>query len=123
MKHAESKCKICTHPLRDEIDEMLLAEIRYASILMFAGEHGLQLSASGLSRHKNHHFGNSESDLIAQIEDAVKKHLARCLRELKRRDVESLSVEELIANAQTAAEALAVVNLPLKIERRGRQPR
>lgn len=106
---SKNKCKICAHLLRNEIDEMLVAGIRYASILSFARERGLQISLTGISRHRNTHLLGPGSDVLSQIEDAIKKHLARCLRELKGRKVESLSVEELIASAQTAVEALAVV--------------
>ncbi|WP_337869831.1 phage protein Gp27 family protein [Meiothermus sp.] len=59
-----TRCKVCQSPLRDEIDQMLLGDIRrpdgspyrIEDIVSWAAARGEQLSAGGLSRHRTTHL-------------------------------------------------------------------
>lgn len=101
------KCKICRHLLRGEIDQMIAAGIRYDSIVEFASERGLQLSSSGLSRHRANHLMMSESEALKELENAdtaVNKVLTRLVCELGRRSLKDLSTKQIAAYIQASLE-------------------
>ncbi|GEM_PF-1004052 len=60
----ERRCKVCTSPVRDAIDAMLLGETRgpndelltYEGIIAWAAEQGVTLTSSSLSRHRHNHL-------------------------------------------------------------------
>lgn len=113
---SKNRCKICAHLLRNEIDEMLVAGIRYASILSFARERGFQISLSSLSRHRNNHLRVSESEALKDLENvdtAVREVLTRLVRELKRRNLKDLSTKQIAVYTQAALEvSLALRSSP-----------
>lgn len=49
-------CKVCTHPRRNEIEEMLMLGTSYKGILETLGEDADNLSAKSLSNHKRKHI-------------------------------------------------------------------
>lgn len=113
---SKSKCKICAHSLRDDIDELLIAGVKGNAILKFAGERGLKITNSGLSRHRNNHLRVSESEAREALDDAdtaVRKVLTKLVRELKRRSLEDLSTKQIAIYTQAALEvSLALRSSP-----------
>lgn len=113
---SKSKCKICAHPLRDDIDELLIAGFKGNAIVDYADERGLKITNSGLSRHRNNHLRVSESEAREALEDAdtaVRKVLTKLVRELKRRNLEELSTKQVAAYTQAALEvSLALRSSP-----------
>lgn len=59
-----TRCKVCTSPLREEVDARLLGErrtpegayFRYEEIVAWANQQGLDISSGGLSRHRSNHL-------------------------------------------------------------------
>ena len=115
VSRSESKCKICMSQLRDEIDARIIEGEKYEIIVSFASEQGLGISESGISRHRNNHLLALEREADIQLENpetAVKKVLARLVRELEHRDLESLSTKQLAAYTQAALEVSVAFRSP-----------
>ena len=112
---SESKCKICMSQLRGEIDVRIIDGETHEAIINFASNHGFRLSSSGISRHRNNHLLALESEAVKQLEDpetAIKKVLARLVRELEYRDLENLSTKQLAAYTQAALEVSVAFRSP-----------
>jgi hypothetical protein len=131
----ERRCKICTSPLRGEIDARVLGDVRdaddrlftYEDVVAWAAERGEQITASSLSRHRSNHLQPSVMmaletqkymDAMAKatgrklsIHSAVANVIAtKTLRQLDDIDVKDMDPEKLLRVALRAAE------VSLKIE-------
>lgn len=132
----ERRCKVCTSPVRNAVDAMLLGETRgpddqlltYEAIIEFAAGEGVTLTASSLSRHRHNHLQPSlqmaletqrHMDAIAEatgrrltLHSAVANVIAtKTLRLLDDMDVSEIAPERLLRVALRAAE------VGLKLER------
>jgi glutathione S-transferase len=103
-----SRCKICTSSLREEIDLMLIGEtlledgtrFEYVEIMRWASDKGLQISAGGLSRHRTNHLNPA---VQATLETQ------RMIEAVSAATGKKLSIHTAIANA-IAAKALRLLN-------------
>lgn len=139
----ERRCTVCTSSIRGEIDALLLGDVRtdadlpytYEEIIAYAAEHGVKLSASGLSRHRSNHLQPSVlmaletqryMDAMAKatgrklsIHSAVANVIAtKTLRQLDDLDVRQLDPEKLLRVALRAAE----VSLKIELAEKGLSP-
>lgn len=93
----ERRCKVCTSPLRDRIDVMLLGEERrddgrpytYADVCDWAAAHGLEISEAGLSRHRNAHL---QPAVMAALESE------RAMQAISTATGRQLSIHRALAN-------------------------
>lgn len=133
---SERRCRVCSSSIRAEIDAMLLGEERgandqqltYVEIVAWAGERGVTLTPSGLSRHRHSHLQPSVlmavetqryMDAIAKatgrklsLHSAVANVIAtKTLRQLDDLDASKIPPEKLLRVALRAAE------VSLKIEK------
>ncbi len=126
-----SRCKICTSSLREEIDLILIGEtlledgtrFEYSEIIRWASDKGLQISAGGLSRHRTNHLNPAvqatleTQRMIDAVSAATGKKLsmhtaianaiaAKTLRLLndKEADFDAMQLEKLLALALRAGE-------------------
>jgi hypothetical protein len=75
----ERRCKICTSPLRGEIDRLLLGDerrddgglYRQIDVIAWASQRGLELSPAGLSRHYHGHVQPSVNAML-EVESQMK---------------------------------------------------
>lgn len=136
----ERRCKVCTSPIRAEVDARLLGDVRnvddrlftYDEIVEWAAGEGVTLTSSGLSRHRHGHLQPSVMmaletqrymDAIAKatgrklsLHSAVANVIAtKTLRQLDDLDASQLDPEKLLRVALRAAE------VSLKIEQAEQQ--
>lgn len=125
----ERRCKVCTSPIRAEVDARLLGDVRsgddrlytYDEIVAWAAGEGVQLTPSGLSRHRHAHLQPSVlmaletqryMDAIAaatgkklSLHSAVANVIAtKTLRQLDELDASAIHPEKLLRVALRAAE-------------------
>ena len=104
----EMRCKICRSEYRSNIDDMISKGVRYQDVVVWAAEHGLSISESGLSRHnKEHRLPHAAPrQVLENPEIGMGILLAKLLDVAQRRALETLSDRDIVKYTHAAASAL-----------------
>lgn len=108
-------CKVCNHPDRASIDEMLLLDIPYKTVITRMGERAGDINEKNLSNHKRKHL--DPGTVPEFLPASVAQHLAESRDRVFSLELENqrLRAENLIADAklrktQQAAVCLMIVD-------------
>ncbi|RSD36532.1 MAG: hypothetical protein CI952_49 [Methanohalophilus sp.] len=115
-------CRICNHPRRSDVDQMLILGVRYKDIIKNLGAEGSELNTKILSNHKNKHINADQvpdvipSTIQAGLVDAHQRAFELQFENQRLRS-ENMLADQKMRMTQQAAVCLTIIDqLPQVLE-------